>query len=754
MKFQIIVAIVLTLLFANIAYSEETIPASNPSVSSFKGGVKIEDFENFKNVVSEDGNWLECITSYLSELLPAEKKGEGWQYRKKILIDYQSYNTSKEDALKEEKDFSSSVISSGKGEMFFHMLKNLVGEDIFNSALREFIAEKKFSGASWKDIEKAFEKVSGQDLKWFFSQWLTRNDVPSFQVKDLRVIVIKGIPTVSFDIIQKGQPFKFSLPVRIITEKGDKKDIIQIEEKKKNYEIQVEERPLRIIFDESYDIMRRLTEKEFPPLLSRFFRDDKKIVVYSEEEKDKYSSLIDALTKNGFIVKEVHEVKDEDIRSSSLLVLGFESPILKRLFGKIIDSEKGFTVIVKRNPLNDEKVVAYAQGETKEEVDSAALKIFSNEEYSRIRFQKGEIIEKMTEESERGIRYSLYKPVLGINPKQAIKLEDIINTVIDKPVIYVGERHPNYEDHKVQLEVITELFQRGRKFAIGMEMFQKPFQKALDNYLSGAINERKFLKTSEYFKRWRYDYNLYREIIEFAKAKKIPIIALNLKEEIVKKVAEGGLDSLTQDEREEIPQDMDMRDEAYKERLEEIFRLHERSRIKNLDYFYQSQILWDETMAHSIAEFMNNNLGYQMLVMAGEEHIIYDSGIPQRTFRLNGKDYATLINGVSEELDKNIGDFVLFPATMTPPASPKLGVLLKEKDKKVKVEGLLPGSIASMAGLKKGDTIVSVDDWKVESVEDVKIALFDKKEGDKIKVKVIRKRFLFGKKVIEFNIIF
>jgi aminopeptidase N len=752
MKSQIIITIVLTLLFTTTAYSEETLPASNSSVSSSKGGVKTEDFENFKNVTSEDGNWLECITSYLSELLLAEKKGEGWQYRKKILIDFQSYKNSKEQALKEKTDFSSSVISSGKGAMFFHMLKNLVGEDIFNSALREFVAEKNFSAASWKDIEKAFEKVSRQDLKWFFSQWLTRNDVPSFEVKDLRVIVIKGIPTVSFDIIQKGQPFKFSLPVRIITEKGDKKDIIQIEEKKKNYEIQVEERPIRIIFDESYDIMRRLTEKEFPPLLSRFFRDDKKFVVYSEEEKDKYSSLIDALTKNGFIVKEVHEVKDEDIRSSSLLVLGFESPILKRLFGKIIDSEKGFTVIVKRNPLNDEKVVAYAQGETKEDVDSAALKIFSNNEYSRIHFQKGEIIEKMTEESDRGISYSLYKPVLGINPKQAIKLEDIINTVIDKPVIYVGERHPNYEDHKVQLEVIMELFHRGRKFAIGMEMFQKPFQKALDNYLSGAINERKFLKTSEYFKRWMFDYNLYREIIEFAKAKGVPIIALNLREEIVKKVAEGGLDALTKEEREDIPQDMDMRDESYKERLEEVFRLHERLRIKNLDYFYQSQILWDETMAHSIAEFMNNHPGYQMVVMAGEQHVIYDSGIPQRTFRLNGKDYATLINGVSEELDKDIGDFVLFPAPMTPPFSPKLGVLLKEEDGKVWVEEFLPGSIAFRAGLKKGDTIVSVDDWKVESVEDVKIALFDKKEGDKINVKVVRKRFLFGKKVIEFNI--
>lgn len=752
MKSQIIIAIGLTLLFVSIAYSEETLPVSNPSVVSYKEGVEIENFENYKNVVSEDGNWLECITSYLSELLPAEKRGEGWQYRKNILIDYQSYVSPSEGVTPKDLDVKKEAIPPKKSAMVFHMLKNLVGEDIFNRALREFIAEKKFTDASWKDIEKAFMRVSEQDIGWFFNQWITRNDIPSFEVKDLRVVVIKGIPTVTFEIIQKGQPFKFGLPVRIVTEKGDKKDTIQIEEKKKNFEIQTEERPLRIIFDENYDIMRRLTDKEFPPVLSRLFRDDKRIVVFSEEEKEKYTSLIDALTKNGFIFKEGKEVKDEDIRNSSLFVLGFESPILKRLFGKIIESEKGFTVIVKKNPLNDERVVAYAQGDSKEEVDYVAGKILQYGEYSLIRFQKGEVLEKKIEESDRGISYSLFEPVLGINPKQTIKLEDVINTVIDKPIIYAGERHTNYEDHKVHLELIMELSKRGRKFAIGMEMFQKPFQKALDDYLSGAINERNFLKASEYFKRWKFDYNLYREIIEFAKAKGIPVIALNLKEEIIKKVSEGGLDALTKEEREEIPQDMDMYDEAYKERLNKVFVMHERSRIKNFDYFRQSQILWDETMAHSIAQFMNSNTDYQMVVLAGEQHIIYDSGIPKRTFRLNGKDYATLINGVAEELDKDMGDFVLFPSPMIPPVSPKLGVFLKEQEERVKVEDLLPESIAFRAGLKKGDTVVSVDDWKIESVEDVKIALFDKKEGDKINVKVIRKKFLFGEKVIEFNI--
>src|SRR4030067_936356 len=439
MKSQIIIAIVLFLLFVTFAYSEETLPASNPSVSSSKGGVEIEDFENYKNVVSEDGNWLEGITSYLSELVPAEKKGTGWHYRKKILIDYQSYVNPLKEVTPKDLDVKKETIPPKKSAMVFHMLKNLVGEDTFNRALREFTEEKKFTDASWKDIESDFEKVSGQDLKWFFSQWLTRNDVPSFDVKDLRVVVIKGVPTVSFDIIQKGQPFKFGLPVRI--------------------------------------------------------------VIFSEEEKEKYSALIDVFVSEGFVAKEGQEVKDKDIRNSSLFVLGFESPILKRLFGKIIESEKGFTVIVKKNPLNDERVVAYAQGDSKEEVDSAALKIFRNDEYSLIRFQKGEVLEKMTEESDRGISYSLFEPVLGINPKQTIKLEDIINTVIDKPIIYAGERHTNYEDHKVQLELIMELSKRGRKFAIGMEMFQKTFQKALEDYLSGSINERNFLRASEYFKR-------------------------------------------------------------------------------------------------------------------------------------------------------------------------------------------------------------------------------------------------------------
>lgn len=157
-------------------------------------------------------------------------------------------------------------------------------------------------------------------------------------------------------------------------------------------------------------------------------------------------------------------------------------------------------------------------------------------------------------------------------------------------------------------------------------------------------------------------------------------------------------------------------------------------------------------MAHSIAQFLNDHPDFQMVVLAGEQHVMFSSGIPKRTSRLTGKDYATLINGIPEEVDANVGDFVLFPDPLTLPVSPRLGVLLQEEEGKIRVKDLLPGSVAAQAGIRKDDAVISVDDWKIESIEDIKIALFDKKVGETVTVKVLRKRFLRRDKEIEFKV--
>ncbi len=138
----------------------------------------------------------------------------------------------------------------------------------------------------------------------------------------------------------------------------------------------------------------------------------------------------------------------------------------------------------------------------------------------------------------------------------------------------MGEYHDRFAHHNVQLQVIKSLHQKDPKLAIGMEMFQRPFQKTLDDYLGGAIDEREFLKQSEYFKRWVFDYNLYKPILDYARAEKIPVVALNLTREIVEKVSKSGMDALSDDEKKALPLQMDFSDDDYRGRLKQVFSQH------------------------------------------------------------------------------------------------------------------------------------------------------------------------------------
>jgi aminopeptidase N len=711
----------------------------------------------FGNYVYDDfekGNWIEGLTTYQADQLFEKQKGEGELYRKKLLIDYQSYvKPDKETELSDfykRTDFASEAIGYGKGTMLFNMLNNEIGDDAFYRGLKGFIKEKAFQDANWDDVRKAFENASGKNLKLFFNQWLYRKGAISFDIEDQRVMVLNGVPTTSFKISQKGEPYAFNLSLKINTDKGGLIKILEIKKENETFEIPSNGTPQDMIFDGSYDLFRNLQENEYPPVIARLLGGEKRLIVIPDSDTGKYEGLINVFEGEGFTQIKEKEINDENITTSSLLVLGYDSPILKRLFGTWKIPGQGFSLAVVKNPLNTSNVVAVAYGDSKDEVELASEKIFHYGQYSYIRFEKGKNVENKTSETDQGIQISLNEPVIGIQPQKTIKLDEIIRNISDKTIIYIGETHTNYEEHKVQLAVIMNLSEKGSKFGIGMEMFQKPFQNAIDNYISGNITEKEFLKKTEYFKRWGYDYNLYREIIEFAKAKKIPVVALNLRSEIIDNVSKGGLDILTDEEKKEIPKDMNMSDEIYRNRLKEIFYQHGNQGFENFNYFYQSQILWDETMAHSVDEFLKQNPDYHIVVLAGAGHIMYDSGIPKRVYRLNGKDYATLIQN-PDNIDADIGNFVLFPKPLSPLPTLQLGIFPSESGGKVMITNVESGSSAEKAGLKANDIFVSIDDWKIDTIDDLRISIFDKNQGDTMKVKVLRKS-LPGEKELEFNV--
>jgi uncharacterized iron-regulated protein len=342
-----------------------------------------------------------------------------------------------------------------------------------------------------------------------------------------------------------------------------------------------------------------------------------------------------------------------------------------------------------------------------------------------------------------------------VQPPVAVKISDLktfaemMERVAEKKIVYVGENHNQYSHHLMELEIIKDLHRRGKTLAIGMEMFQRPFQKPLDDYVEGRMDEREFLKKTQYFKWWGFDYNLYRPILEFARSEQIPVMALNMRQEVVDKVFRRGLDSLSEDEKALVPSQMDFSDEAYRKRLEKVFREHEDFGVENFNFFYQAQVLWDETMSESIDEFLKAHPTDHVVVLAGNGHLAYGSGIPKRTARRNGYEYAIILNDA--EVEKDIADYVLFPKTIPGVTSPKLMVLLKEKGGKVEIAGFPPGSNSEKAGMKAGDMILSIDHTPVRDIDDVKIDLLFRKKGENVKVRILRKGF-FGSQEITFEV--
>jgi uncharacterized iron-regulated protein len=223
---------------------------------------------------------------------------------------------------------------------------------------------------------------------------------------------------------------------------------------------------------------------------------------------------------------------------------------------------------------------------------------------------------------------------IQFTPQQA----EIIKQLQTANVVYLGETHDRESDRQHSLAIIQALFKHKPRQAIGMEMFQRPAQRLLDLYLAGKITATELRQQTEFDRRWGYKWASYLPILEFAKAHRLPVIALNTPTEITRKAAKQGLESLTTAELQYIPPitDIDRRNLTYQQMILASYQQHAgivSIASKSFDRFYTAQLLWDETMAERVANFANQNPDRQMIVIAGSSHIIYGYGIPDRVMR-------------------------------------------------------------------------------------------------------------------------
>jgi aminopeptidase N len=73
--------------------------------------------------------------------------------------------------------------SYAKGGRILHMLRSYVGDDAFFAALQYYLKTHAFGTAEIDDLRMSFEKITGQDLNWFFDQWFHRPGHPLLKIQ-------------------------------------------------------------------------------------------------------------------------------------------------------------------------------------------------------------------------------------------------------------------------------------------------------------------------------------------------------------------------------------------------------------------------------------------------------------------------------------------------------------------------------------------------------------------------------------------
>jgi hypothetical protein len=115
------------------------------------------------------------------------------------------------------------AIVYNKGAMVLHMLRRLVGDEMFFAGIRSFYQEWKFKKAGTDDFRKVMEKASSRDLQRFFDTWVYGFTVPHVK---FTYHIVEDVATIRFE--QHADPVDVPLTVTVTYASGATENIVVI----------------------------------------------------------------------------------------------------------------------------------------------------------------------------------------------------------------------------------------------------------------------------------------------------------------------------------------------------------------------------------------------------------------------------------------------------------------------------------------------------------------------------------------------
>jgi len=223
---------------------------------------------------------------------------------------------------------------------------------------------------------------------------------------------------------------------------------------------------------------------------------------------------------------------------------------------------------------------------------------------------------------------------LDLYAGEQVPQASVVDDLSSASVVYVGEVHTIARHHRTQLELLEALHKAGKPLALGLEQIQADSQPLADRFNQGELDFDGLAQEMQWAKKWK-NYEQYRPICEFAQKAGIPLIGLNAPAETIRAIGRGGFDSLSPEQRSQLPQDIVFTDPSYEKLMNMLLSVHMTMDPEKLRPIFEAQVARDETMAANVVKAMKDADGKDraVFVICGRGHISYGLGTPDRVSR-------------------------------------------------------------------------------------------------------------------------
>jgi tetratricopeptide (TPR) repeat protein len=148
-----------------------------------------------------------------------------------------------------------------KGAMILHMLRWVIGDQKYDQTMRTFASKYAGKSASLDDFRALAEQNYGQQLVWFFSQWLDSTGAPEFKTKYTiyRLGNNKGFRVVG-QISQDLDLFRMPVDLKIDTDGKTENKRIEVVGTSSAFNVETYGKPRRIVVDPEDRVLKNSSE--------------------------------------------------------------------------------------------------------------------------------------------------------------------------------------------------------------------------------------------------------------------------------------------------------------------------------------------------------------------------------------------------------------------------------------------------------------------------------------------------------------